>query len=112
MNAGLNRFVFPTPFEILPEILVLGDNSSISGTSIKRTIYCLRPREGCIEVLPQDWFNSGDFDFGYQWITKVVRDSNSGRIVGTGIRLKTSFLMKAAGKLRRSLTDPLATPAY
>jgi hypothetical protein len=64
MNVGLNRFVFPTPFEILPEILVLGDNSSISGTSIKRTIYCLRPRERCIEVLPQDWFNSGTLILG------------------------------------------------
>jgi hypothetical protein len=48
-------------------------------------------------VPPQDWFNSGDFDFGYQWITKVVRDSNSGKIVGTGIRLK-NFILDESGR--------------
>jgi hypothetical protein len=39
----------------------------------------------------------GDFDFGYQWITKVVRYSNSGRIVGTGIRLK-NFILDESGR--------------
>jgi hypothetical protein len=97
LKTGLNRFVFPAPFKTLPEIMVLGSNSSIPGTTMKRTIYCLRPNEGDIEVLPQDWFNLGDFDFGYQWITKVVRDPQSGRIVGTGIRLK-SFILDESGR--------------
>jgi hypothetical protein len=96
LQTGLNRFVFPLPFRALDEILVLGDNTSIPGTSMKRSIYCLRPKDGNIEVLPQDWFNQGDFDFGYQWITKVVRDPDSGRISGTGIRLK-SFILDESG---------------
>ncbi|MGA9723655.1 MAG: hypothetical protein WBQ86_14445 [Candidatus Binatus sp.] len=97
LKAGLNRFVFPAPFKTLPEILVLGNNASIPGTSMKRSIYCLRPKDGDIEVLPQDWFNLGNFDFGYQWITKVVRDPHSGRISGTGIRLK-SFILDESGR--------------
>jgi hypothetical protein len=97
LKAGLNRFLFPAPFKTLPEILMLGDNASVPGTSMKRSIYCMRPNDGDIEVLPQDWFNLGDFDFGYQWITKVVRDPNSGRICGTGIRLK-SFILDESGR--------------
>ena len=97
LKTGLNRFVFPAAFKNLPETLMLGDNSSIPGTGMKRSIYCLRPNEEDIEVLPQDWFNLGNFDFGYQWITKVVRDPQSGRIVGTGIRLK-SFVLDESGR--------------
>jgi hypothetical protein len=97
LKVGLNRFVFPAPFKTLPEILVLGDNASIPRTGMKRSIYCLRPNDGDIEVLPQDWFNLGDFDFGYQWITKVVRDPRSSRICGTGIRLK-SFILDESGR--------------
>jgi hypothetical protein len=97
LKTGLNRFDFPMPFQTLAEILVLGNNASIPGTSIKRSIYCLRPNDGDVEVLPQDWFNLGDFDFGYQWITKVVRDPYSGRICGNGIRLK-SFILDESGR--------------
>jgi hypothetical protein len=97
LKAGLNRFVFPEPFTTLSEILVLADNASIGGAGMKRSIYSLRPNDAAIEVLPQDWFNLGDFDFGYQWITKVVRDPQSGRICGTGIRLK-SFILDESGR--------------
>ena len=97
VKAGLNRFVFPPPLKTLPEVLMLGDNASIAGTGMKRSIYCMRPNDGNIEVLPQDWFNLGNFDFGYQWITKVVRDPDSGRICGTGIRLK-SFILDENGR--------------
>jgi hypothetical protein len=97
LKAGLNRFFFPAPFKTLPEILMLADSASVPGTSMKRSIYCMRPNDGDIEVLPQDWFNQGDFDFGYQWITKVVRDPHSGRICGTGIRLK-SFILDESGR--------------
>jgi hypothetical protein len=97
LKVGLNRFVFPAPFKTLPEILVLGSNASITGTGMKQSIYCLRPNDGDVEVLPQDWFNLGNFDFGYQWITKVARDPHSGRICGTGIRLK-SFILDESGR--------------
>jgi hypothetical protein len=97
LKAGLNRFVFPVPFKTLAETLMLGDNASIRGASMTRSIYCLRPNDGDVEVLPQDWFNLGGFDFGYQWITKVVRDPHSGRICGGGIRLK-SFILDESGR--------------
>ncbi len=45
-----------------------------------------------VEVMPQDWFDGGDFDFGYQWPTRAARDPNSGAIVGDGIRIGTFAL--------------------
>jgi hypothetical protein len=80
-------------------MLVLADNSLIIKTdaTVNRSIYCLRPDKNEVEVLPQDWFNHGEYDFGYQWITKVARDSHSGRIAGTGIRLR-SFLLDDSGR--------------
>ncbi|HUA35185.1 MAG TPA: hypothetical protein VMA09_16365 [Candidatus Binataceae bacterium] len=101
LQSGLNRFDFPDAFRSLPEILILGDNAwiresvSIRNTA-RRAIYCLRPRQAVIEVLPQDWYNYEEYDRGYQWITKVARDPVSGRIVGAGMRLK-SFVIDASG---------------
>lgn len=46
------------------------------------------PVEGAVQIHPQDWFNlNATADFGYQWITRAVRDRNTGRIVGQGIRM-------------------------
>ncbi len=104
LRPGLNRFDFPSALLQLPEILVLGDNAwirqSVSvGNSARRAIYCLRPRDGEIEVLPQDWFNYAEYDRGYQWITKVARDPDSGRIVGTGMRLRSFVLDESGGNI-------------
>lgn len=44
--------------------------------------------DGAVRIHPQDWFNlDTTTDFGYQWITRAVRDKNTGRIVGQGIRI-------------------------
>ena len=68
LKPGLNQFSFPISFKALPEILVLADNSWILKTdaTTNRSIYCLRPDKDEVEVLPQDWFNHGEYDFGYQ----------------------------------------------
>lgn len=42
---------------------------------------------GATRVAPQDWFNQGPYDFGYQWITRMARLPDVGEIVGEGIRL-------------------------
>ena len=42
---------------------------------------------GTLDIVPQDWFNGGPYDFGYQWVTRVARLPGSGDVVGEGIRL-------------------------
>ena len=59
-------------------------------------LWIVRPRDGTIDVVPQDWFNHGDYDFGYQWVTRVAREPG-GRIVGEGIRIGP-FVLNESGR--------------
>ena len=54
-------------------------------------------------LLPQKWFNEGNYDFGYQWITRVERNKKTGRIVGEGIRLGNFELDSTSTQIGRWL---------
>jgi hypothetical protein len=43
-------------------------------------------------LYPQDWFNSSNLDFGYQWVTRVVRNAETGRVHGEGFRIEPFVL--------------------
>jgi hypothetical protein len=59
-----------------------------------------------VEVLPQDWFNQGNYDFGYQWIIRVARRTD-GTIVGDGIRLGSFELDETNRRVKNWVTrDP------
>jgi hypothetical protein len=60
-------------------------------------LWSLRPRLRMLHVMPQDWFNQGNFDFGYQWPTRAARDDTSGTLVGEGFRIR-EFMLDKAGK--------------
>ena len=93
LKKGRNTYEFPKEVRHLPEILILAE----ANEEVSRTIYALNPSENSIEVIPQDWFNNAkDIDFGYQWITRAVRDPETGRIYGDGIRLG-AFLLDNTG---------------
>jgi hypothetical protein len=90
----------PAQFRDLAETLVLADfqPDETSGTlTQRRAIYAFRFREGQVEVVPQDWFNNGEYDFGYQWITRVARDPKTGQLLGEGVRLR-AFRLGASGR--------------
>ncbi len=38
------------------------------------------------------WWNEGNFDFGYQWITRVAREPATGNLAGDEIRFEP-FIM-------------------
>ena len=48
--------------------------------------------KGIIHNYPQDWFNKGDADFGYQWITRAIRNPKTNLIEGQGIRISEFIL--------------------
>ena len=98
---GRTRCAFPDAMHELDELLVLthstadGEQSDYHDAMSLR-LWIIRPREGTIEVIPQDWFNRGDYDFGYQWVTRVAREPG-GRIVGEGIRIG-AFVLDESGR--------------
>lgn len=89
----------PSAFTQLDETLVLADYLRDDQTSdtVAESIYVFDFHHSQVEVIPQDWFNNGDYDFGYQWITRVARDPRTDRILGEGIRLR-SFRLDASGR--------------
>jgi hypothetical protein len=50
-------------------------------------IYQALPERNEVVVYPQDWFNNGNYDLGYQWPMSIVREARSRAVVGYGIRL-------------------------
>lgn len=82
------------------EVLLLA--AGPPGESAAASIYSWRAHEGAVEVFPQEWFNSS-LDLGYQWITGVIRDPVSGRIVGHGIRLDPFELDATNTQVKRAL---------
>jgi hypothetical protein len=85
-------------FSRFEETLVLADHQSGGNGWDKayRAIFVFDWVQRKITILPQDWFNDGKYDFGYQWIARVAR-TTTGSIVGDGIRLG-SFELDESGK--------------
>ncbi len=67
------------------EVLVLANGESTQ-------LYQLLPNKREVAVYPQEWFNEGPYDFGYQWPTLVARDEKSQAVVGWGVRLGVFML--------------------
>jgi hypothetical protein len=78
-------------------------NSARPPDSPRIHLWIVRPGAGTIEVLPQDWFNDRSFDFGYQWITRIARDPQSGQLVGEGIRLRPFALDESGTRIKEWL---------
>lgn len=78
----------------LGEILILGSNRPLK-------LLLIQPGDRIVDVVPKDWFNQGEWDFDYQWVTQVVRDPADGRIVGVGIRLGLSRLDETMRQIDR-----------
>jgi hypothetical protein len=97
LGAGLHRHhVYRSQHAAdLDEVLLLGNGPARSPAAA--SIYSWRPRRGQVEVLPLTWFTDEDFDLGYEWCPRVVRDPVTRRIAGDGIRM-SRFVLSEDGK--------------
>ena len=88
---GSHALTVPEPFRQLGELLLLAastaDGREDHFNEMHQRLWIIKPSTGELSVVPQDWFNRGSYDFGHQWITRMARVSESGAIVGEGIRL-------------------------
>jgi hypothetical protein len=104
-GEGIHSISPPIPFLELPELLVLADFGSEGSNHFDkmfRAIFAFNFRMRQVSVIPQQWFNEGNYDFGYQWITRVQRDE-AGQIVGEGIRLGNFRLDQSATQVQEWL---------
>ena len=100
LPAGSHTHVFPDVMKEAAEILVL------AAPELDRlALYVVNPAAGGIEVYPQDWFNQGNLDYAYQWVTRVARVPATGRIRGEGIRIRP-FVLDASYRRLASWWSP------
>ncbi len=81
---------FPQELYQVEELLILCHSPAIPripGMRADLALLAANPAQGTYRLYPQDWFNAADLDFGYEWVTRVVRNPQTGRIHGEGIRI-------------------------
>jgi hypothetical protein len=93
LHAGIHKLDdVPTKFTNLGEILVLADYYPEGEplhfySKMRKSIFAFDFRISQVEVIPQDWYNKGNYDFAYEWIARVARDPQTHFIFGEGVRL-------------------------
>jgi len=90
------RAVFPEPLLGLGELLVLCHSSAVDPAPGWQhhdlALLEAHPVDSSYRLFPQDWFNRGGFDYGYEWVTRVARDPVTRRVHGEGIRIRPFVL--------------------
>lgn len=104
LPPGRHEVKVPTQFRTVEELFAVGFYPRIKNSDAAFAIYRILPREGAVEVLPQDWFTSEKYDVGPQWITRVTRDPRDGRILGEAFRIGRFELAEDGRTLARWLS--------
>ncbi|MHA1109800.1 MAG: hypothetical protein ACTSRE_01765 [Promethearchaeota archaeon] len=114
LSEGKNSFKFPNRFKIEEEIILHGYydiKTHVYGEDFEDPWggpYCillLQPYAQNIEISCVDWFNTGDFDVYYQWITRIARDPKTQKFMGEGFRMGIFQLDKTGKKLDKWLLE-------
>ena len=89
LPEGSHKLEVPQILKSIPEIFLIASTYSEAASY---TVYAVNTAENSVQVLPQKWFAPEKFDIGYEWITKVTRHPETGRIIGTGFRINDFIL--------------------
>jgi hypothetical protein len=89
---------FPEPLAGMQELLILCHSSGVdpepSWERSNLALLVANPSISSYKLYPQDWFNTANLDYGYQWVTRVVRDPHTQQVHGEGIRIAPFTLDK------------------
>jgi hypothetical protein len=97
LPEGTHELAFPPEFASLPEFGVTAARKTMAAEDAACAVFVLYPQAGLLQVLPQSWFHAGEYEVGKQWITRVMRDPVSHRIIGDGFRIP-AFCLAEDGK--------------
>ena len=95
---------FPAQLDGIDELLLFCNSSAIGisdgWSKANLALMMASPRLSSYQLYPQDWFNNGAFDFGYQWATRVTRNAVTRHIHGEGIRIGSFVLDDSLRNIR------------
>ncbi|HEY6185624.1 MAG TPA: hypothetical protein VIW67_25510 [Terriglobales bacterium] len=96
LPAGTNKINVPAEMQTVDELIAPTTYAAMSQDEPAMALYVFYLQAGLVEVLPQKWFTSAQYNVGQQWITRAARDRESHQIFGDGIRVG-SFLLEEDG---------------
>lgn len=106
LGSGSHPVSAPAEWKDFEETLVLADYAPGSNgyDVMHRALFVFDWITSRVTVIPQDWFNNGKYDFEYQWVARIAR-TESGRLIGEGIRLGTFELDDSGREVKRWLSQ-------
>jgi hypothetical protein len=87
LPEGTHEIQVPEEFQPIQELGIVAARRALSGAEPACAVFILYPHAQLIQVLPQPWFNTSQFEVGKQWITRITRDPVSHRLIGDGFRI-------------------------
>ncbi len=92
LPEGTHKKDFPQALGTVEELLIIVNHSyehsyQDDEDTPAHAIFEVQPSRSQIKVMPQKWFTANQFDVGYQWITRVTRNPETGKLIGDGIRI-------------------------
>jgi hypothetical protein len=113
LEDGIHTVVLPAALQEAGELLVLADSTADGRRSnhydeMHLRLWMLDTAGGRLEIIPQDWFNAGRYDFMYQWVTRMARLPETGAVVGEGIRLGVFRLDGSKRQIAEWLVEDVA----
>ena len=105
MEIGVNDLTFPKEYKEIDELAFFATKKGLYPAKLPEDYWneyilvILRPGKNSVEVIPLDWFNKSDADFGYVWPTRIARSKMDNRFYGQGIRM-ANFVLDPTGQCR------------
>jgi len=111
LDDGDHTVTIPDAFREAGELLVVAPSTAggrrESGYETHLRLWILDLARGHLQIIPQDWFNNGAYDSGYQWVARFARLRLAGDIVGEAIRLGVFRLDQSHRQIAEWLIEDL-----
>jgi hypothetical protein len=96
LAPGTHKVEVPEPLRSIDELIIPTSYKALSPDDPAFAIFVVYLQAGLVEVLPQQWFTSAQYEVGKQWITRAARDPESHRLAGECFGAGT-FLLEEDG---------------
>ncbi|MGA7908533.1 MAG: hypothetical protein WCA16_14075 [Candidatus Sulfotelmatobacter sp.] len=96
LTPGMHKIDVPETMAAVDELIVPTSYAAKGADGPAFALFVLYLQAGLVEVLPQKWFTSAQYQVGRQWIVRAARDKESHRIFGECFGVGT-FLLEEDG---------------
>ena len=96
LGPGMHKIEVPPELATVDELIVPTSYKAMSNDDPAFALFVFYLQAGLVEVLPQKWFTSAQYEVGKQWISRAARDPESHRIFGECFGAGT-FLLEEDG---------------